>query len=258
MMSDIEQEGLNIEQSGEVVVSLADNSNLSKRALKKQKKRQAWLDSKEERRAKEKAKRKAKLEKRKAENPDINLSYSESRKRLKKSLDEKTPCERQIAFDMSFGHLMNQRDRGKCLKQVMHCYSINRRLSHPFTLYATSFDGVMKEEMSKHSGYMNWTMFHFLPEHFTSLVDVPNSDIKSKSDLVYLSSESENVIDSFDKGKLYISKSLLKLYFLYHNLSNLMTAALSVCHPFFFTISSFYSWRIGRSQLTQGLVLFPG
>ena len=200
-------EKLDMEPTGEISVSISDNSNISKRAMKKQKKRQAWLDSKQERRAKEKAKRKAKIEKRKAENPDINLSYSESRKRLKKSLGEKTPCGRQVVFDMSFGHLMNQRDRGKCLKQVMHCYSINRRLHHPFNLYATSFDGVMKEEMSKHSGYMNWTMFSFLPEHFTSLVDAPNSDIKSKSDLVYLSSESENVIDSFDKGKLYISKS---------------------------------------------------
>ena len=151
-------------ETAEKNIKALDNSNISKRALKKLKKRQAWLDSKQERRAKEKAKRKAKVEKRKAEDPDINLSYSESRKRLKKSLGEKTPCGRQVAFDMSFGHLMNQRDRGKCLKQIMHCYSLNRRLQHPFTLHATSFNGVMKEEMGKHSGYMNWTMFHFSPK----------------------------------------------------------------------------------------------
>ena len=62
---------------------------LSKRAQKKLLKRQAWLDSKPERKALEKVKRREKLDKRKAEDPDLP-SYSESRKRIKNIYVEKT------------------------------------------------------------------------------------------------------------------------------------------------------------------------
>lgn len=63
-------------------------STLSKNALKKLRRRQEWLDSRNERRLKEKEKRKAKIAKRKLENPDLP-SYSESRKVLKKSVNAK-------------------------------------------------------------------------------------------------------------------------------------------------------------------------
>ena len=104
-------------------------------------------------RAKEKAKRKAKLEQRKAEEPN-HQSYGSYRKILKKTYESKSKSDFHVAFDMSFGDLMNQRDRGKCLKQVMHCYSLNRRFDTPLNLHMTSFDGVMKEEMGqRHQGY---------------------------------------------------------------------------------------------------------
>ena len=75
------------------VFDIADTSDgstpgLSKRAKKKLLKRQAWLDSKPERKALEKVKRREKLDKRKAEDPDLP-SYSESRKRIKDIYVEK-------------------------------------------------------------------------------------------------------------------------------------------------------------------------
>lgn len=168
---------------------------LSKRALKKLQKRKAWLESKGERRAKEKAKRKEKMAKRKLEH-DYDASYSESRKRLKKSQAEKTSCGIKVAFDMSFDHLMNQRDRGKCLKQLMHCYSINRRLPKPLILHATSFMGRVEEEMGRHDGFQNWDL-SFHADKYTDVFDA--------KDIVYLSSESEHVVgDSLDPSKIYM------------------------------------------------------
>ena len=61
---------------------------LSKRAKKKLLKRQAWMDSKPERKALEKVRRREKLDKRKAQDPDLP-SYSESRKRIKNVYVEK-------------------------------------------------------------------------------------------------------------------------------------------------------------------------
>ena len=68
--------------------SAGSTQGLSKRAKKKLLKRQAWLDSKPERKALEKVRRREKLDKRKAEDPDLP-SYSESRKRIKNIYVEK-------------------------------------------------------------------------------------------------------------------------------------------------------------------------
>jgi len=123
-------------------------STLSKNALKKLRRRQEWLDSRNERRLKEKEKRKAKIAKRKLENPDLP-SYSESRKVLKKSVNAKEYSKVHIIFDFGFSKLMNQRDRGKCLKQLLRCYSMNRRYEHPMNLHITSFEGEMKGDIHK-------------------------------------------------------------------------------------------------------------
>ena len=38
---------------------------------------------------------------------------------------------------------------------------MNRRYEHPMNIHITSFEGVMKEEMSRHNGYENWNAkFH--------------------------------------------------------------------------------------------------
>ena len=95
--------------------------NLSKRALKKLKKRQEWLDSKAERRQKEKEKRRLKMAARK-----LNKDYEESRTASRKSLKDvkmtDSSCRVCVVFDMQFSHLMTERDLGKCLKQVTRCY----------------------------------------------------------------------------------------------------------------------------------------
>ena len=61
-------------------------------------------------------------------------------------------CKVGVVFDMQFSELMTQRDLGKCLKQIMKCYSFNRRLENQLQLYMTSFEGVVKTELSKNDG----------------------------------------------------------------------------------------------------------
>ena len=176
---------------------------LSKRALKKLKKRQEWLDAKPERKAKEKAKRKAKMEQKRASADYDGESYYASRKRLKKTASEKTKSNVHIVFDMSFDHLMNQKDRGKCLKQLLRCYSMNRRLSHPMHMHVTSFGGRVKEEMGRHDGFENWDCSF----HENSYKDVFNEEPFSKSldNIVYLTSESKNVVGQIlEEGFVYV------------------------------------------------------
>lgn len=183
---------------------------LSKRALKKLKKRQEWLSTKKERKTLEKEKRKEKMAKRKAENPDLE-SYSTSRKRIKNSYEQKTKSDIHVVFDMSFGDKMNQRDRGKCLKQLLHCYSLNRRLDMPLNLHISNFNGIMKTDMvERYQGFEKWDVkFHDKCHSQVFGTGQENADCKSKEDIVYLSSDSENVIETLLPQKVYIIGALV-------------------------------------------------
>jgi tRNA (guanine9-N1)-methyltransferase len=100
-------------------------------------------------------------------------------------------CKVRIAVDLSFDELMNDKvdilfhsknechqflkwsitdtfflkyqEIGKCIKQLLRCYSLNRRAKDPVQFYITNFRGKCKKEMEKHSGYMNWDVsFQYL------------------------------------------------------------------------------------------------
>ena len=157
---------------------------LSKRAQKKLLKRQQWLDTKHERRAKEKEKRKRKMEERRKEG-GFEESRTASGKALKHNTMATSTCKVGVVFDLQFEALMNQRDLGKTLKQVMKCYSLNRRRENPMQLYMTSFTGRVEEDMSKNEGFKNWDM-NFRTARYDAALP--------KDKVVYLSSESEQVV----------------------------------------------------------------
>jgi len=165
------------------VKDTSSTTGLSKRAMKRMAKRQQWLDTKAERRAAEKAKKKAKIA-RLREESKISGTYTEFRKRVKK--DVKTKCDIKVAFDMSLGYHMNQRDAGKTVKQVLRSYSHNRRLDNPLHLYMTGLTGQCEEEMGRHNGYQNWD--------FAGISSQPLTEVFKDEKVVYLTSESENVL----------------------------------------------------------------
>lgn len=187
----------------------------SKRALKREKKRAEWLANRTERRVKEKEKRKLKRERKTREN-DYELSYSASRKRLKEVTMASSACRVGVVVDMSFDHLMHQRDLGKCCKQLLHCYSINRRLADPMQFYITGIKEKSKgeAEMSKHEGYKNWDA-HFHSEDFDAVLP--------KDRVVYLSSESDNVLSELEPEKYYVIGGLVD-----HNAHKGLTHKLAV------------------------------
>lgn len=197
-----------------------ESPEMSKRSRKKERKRQEWIDGKDERRQKEREKRKATFGKKRSENPDCPAP-STNRKRLKKEAGAKTKCGIHVVFDMSFDHLMNQKDRGKCIKQLMHCYAQNRRLNSPLDLHVTSFQGRLEQEMERHDGFRNWDL-KFHSEHYIKVFSSggENPESKSLKDVVYLTSESDNVIgETLDPIKVYVIGGLVD-----HNLHK------GICH----------------------------
>lgn len=89
---------------------------------------------------------------------------------------------------------------GKVIKQILRIYTENRRAKAPMQLHLTNFEGRAKEEMAKHNGYENWDIF----VHEESYLSV-----FPKEKLVYLSSESDNVITELHQDKVYIIGGLV-------------------------------------------------
>lgn len=88
----------------------------------------------------------------------------------------------------------------KTIKQILRIYTENRRAKAPMQLHLTSFNGRSKEEMARHHGYENWDInFH----------ENDYLDVFPKEDLVYLSSESDNVIQTLEENKVYIIGGLV-------------------------------------------------
>nr|BAN21172.1 conserved hypothetical protein [Riptortus pedestris] len=173
------------------------NANeLSKRAQKRLLKKQKWLQYKPIKRAKEKEKLKKKREEARLK----CIKLGPSRKELKHHKMALSSCKIRVALDFSFDHLMKEKDLHKCINQFNHCYSINRKCENPLQFYVTNFNGKAKELMSKHNGYRNWDV-NIHEESYLGLFN--------KDELIYLTSDSDNVVTTLEESKVYIIGALV-------------------------------------------------
>ncbi|XP_075237296.1 tRNA methyltransferase 10 homolog A isoform X1 [Lycorma delicatula] len=118
-----------------------------------------------------------------------------SRKQKKNNSMANSNCKVTLVIDLSFDDLMSDKDMNKCMKQINRCYCANRSVNNPLQFHVTNLDGVAKKVISKNDGYKNWDV-NF---HEDSYLNVFN-----KEDLVYLTSDSDNVIGELDATKVYI------------------------------------------------------
>ncbi|XP_063359516.1 tRNA methyltransferase 10 homolog A [Cydia amplana] len=168
----------------------------TKNQMRKWLKKVKWENHKQEKRAKEKARAKQRRQEARAANIDLGPS----RKSLKKMKFEKSKKSTGIIIDLSFDDLMIEKDRFKVIKQILRCYSVNRRSASPLQFHITGFSERAKSEMSRHNGYENWDI-QFHNESYLELFP--------KENLVYLTSESENVIENFEENTYYIIGGLV-------------------------------------------------
>uniref|UniRef100_A0A0A9XY78 tRNA (guanine(9)-N(1))-methyltransferase n=1 Tax=Lygus hesperus TaxID=30085 RepID=A0A0A9XY78_LYGHE len=109
-------------------------------------------------------------------------------------------CKIRVCLDFSFDHLMGDKDLNKCVNQMSRCYSINRRTQNPLQFYVTNFKGASRTIIQKHSGFTNWDV-NFEEKNYL--------EIFKKDELVYLSSDSENVIQQLKEDEIYIIGALV-------------------------------------------------
>ncbi|OXU32135.1 hypothetical protein TSAR_002976 [Trichomalopsis sarcophagae] len=171
-------------------------TTLSKRQLKKIRKKEKWLQLKPEKRLRERAKAKEKRAFARANNLDLGPS----RKYLKSCTMADSPCKLNVTIDLSFDELMISKDIAKLIKQILRCYTLNRRAVAPLQFSLTSFEGKSLDEMGKHNGYEHWDVKFYSKSYL---------DIFPKDKIVYLTSESENIIEELNNDHVYVIGGLV-------------------------------------------------
>ncbi|XP_044536199.1 tRNA methyltransferase 10 homolog A isoform X2 [Gracilinanus agilis] len=171
--------------------------HLSKRQMKKLMRQKQWEDQRELR----KQKRKEKRQRRKLER-QLHLESNSDGHDRKRFRSDVVPSPLRLIVDCSFDNLMVSKDIKKLHKQIQRCYAENRRASHPVQYYLTSHGGQLKKIMDENDkGWVNWKDIHIKPEHY--------SELMKKEDLVYLTSDSPNILKELDESKAYVIGGLV-------------------------------------------------
>ncbi|EDO37892.1 predicted protein, partial [Nematostella vectensis] len=171
---------------------------LSKNQRKKLLKRQKYLEEKKDRKLKKKEKQKEKKLKRQLESGDTD---PQGPIKKFKSMDSEDALPIRIVIDLNFDDLMSDRDMLKLMKQVQRCYAVNRRADHPVQMYLTSFEGKSRSRLD-HIGchYDRWDV-NIKSEHLTKVFP--------KEDIIYLTSDSPNMLTELDMSKVYVIGGLV-------------------------------------------------
>ncbi|XP_034111276.1 tRNA methyltransferase 10 homolog A [Drosophila albomicans] len=197
------------QQPAEITLSTCPGTTpctpLSKNQLKKQRKHAEMIELRKVRRQKERERRKEKKAQAKA--LGLPTTVGPSRKELKRRQvsvgNQSAEDAVNVAIDLNYDDLMQERDIAKCVKQCLRIYTINRRSEQPLRLHFTGIkrDGHIHESFKKNDGWENWNVeYHF---------DRTHSDVFEKSKLVYLTCESDQVLEKPLAGHAYVIGGLV-------------------------------------------------
>ncbi|XP_031569865.1 tRNA methyltransferase 10 homolog A-like [Actinia tenebrosa] len=175
---------------------------MSKSQRKRLIKQQKYLEIKKLRKLQKKEKQKLRREQRELEGEKVQEETgNEKHVKKYKTMDSEDALSLKVAIDLSFDDLMSDKDIKKLMKQVQRCYAENRRSSHPLQLYFTSFGGKSKQRLDDLSGhYVSWDV-HIKNECLT--------EVFSKENIIYLTSDSPNVLKEIDMSKTYVIGGLV-------------------------------------------------
>ncbi|KAI3434154.1 tRNA (guanine(9)-N(1))-methyltransferase [Psidium guajava] len=198
---------------------------LSKNAQKRLLKQQRYEAKKAEKKAllKEHKKREAERKRKEWEEAlgsateEERSKLIESRRELRRERMEKRSEEREgklrrlegaresgqkIVIDLEFAHLMSANEINSLCQQIMYCYAVNGRCAYPCHLWLTGCGGEMGSQLRRIPGFDKW----FVEKEDRSYVEALQD---RKENLVYLTADSQNVLDVLDQKKIYIIGGLV-------------------------------------------------
>ncbi|KAL9224777.1 hypothetical protein vseg_000782 [Gypsophila vaccaria] len=194
---------------------------LSKSAQKKLLKQQRYEQKKAEKKAQEKDRKRAERDRKRREwdekmaglgTEEERLTLIESRMGLRKERMEKRNEERckklekltwaklhgqSIVVDLEFAHLMTESELHSLVQQIMYCYAVNGKSATPCHLWLTGCEGTMETQLQRIPGFDKWIIEKESRTYIEALED-------RKESLVYLTADSETVLEDLDPKKMYI------------------------------------------------------
>ena len=194
-----------------------DGNPLSKNQLKKRRRWERAMEVKKRRKQQDKD---IKLAKAKAQGRDLEQEKIELKKRTEEGINRKKRQEEwetkylprakkswQVCIDCSFEDEMMTKEINSLSNQIRYCYSNNKRNSHPCLLTVSSLSGQTKQNLERVSGFEDWNLRAF------SYSEKPLNEIFQDrlKDVVYLTSDSENVVEHLDDSKIYVIGGMYRL-----------------------------------------------
>ncbi|KAK9524379.1 hypothetical protein VZT92_016777 [Zoarces viviparus] len=179
-----------------------EKQTVSKRQRKRLLKQQKWEEETDLRKQKRKEKKQQRRQQRHDHHHQEEEEEGEAQNARKRLRREVTPSSLRLVVDCSFDNLMLKKDVRKLHRQVQRCYAENRRALHPVQFYLTSLGGQLKQSMDeKDKGWVNWKDITITTEHY--------SEVVAQEELVYLTSDSPNVLEELDHKKAYVIGGLV-------------------------------------------------
>ncbi|CAM6019982.1 unnamed protein product [Sphagnum balticum] len=102
-----------------------------------------------------------------------------------------------IVIDLEFSHLMTTSQLSSLMQQVKFCYGANGKAAMPCRLSVTSCRGIVADELDKIQGSQQW----FINKEERCWLQVFE---RRKTDLVYLTADSPNLLTAVDPAGIYI------------------------------------------------------
>ncbi|KAL9642083.1 hypothetical protein ABK040_004132 [Willaertia magna] len=103
--------------------------------------------------------------------------------------------------DCSFNEYMNEREINSLAQQLSKCYAAYKRMKNPIFLQFTSLQGALYNDLKFFEGFPDRWLMKINSEHF---IDIYRKEEEPQFDLIYLSADSDNEIDEFKPGTIYI------------------------------------------------------
>ncbi|XP_027338697.1 tRNA (guanine(9)-N1)-methyltransferase [Abrus precatorius] len=107
-----------------------------------------------------------------------------------------------VVVDLQFSHLMNPNEIHSLVQQIMYCYAVNGRCASPAHLWLTGCGGEMENGLKRIPGFDKWIIEKENRSYIEALHD-------RKENLVYLTADSDTVLEELDLKKIYVIGGLV-------------------------------------------------
>lgn len=144
----------------------------------------------------------AEQEKALTEKMEKRLSRKEKWCNRKDRLRQAMESGQNLVLDLEFCDRMKPNELVSLVQQVMYSYAANAKAAVPVRLSLTGCNGEIQSHFARVSGFSNW-LVHKEERSYLEVFE------ERKGDLVYLTADSDDLIDQLESSKIYIIGGLV-------------------------------------------------